>query len=353
MTSLKYTGEGLKNPVIITRKVKRGNKEVEVKETLQPYIPDPELVKAVNLAILIKRPLLLMGEPGCGKSILAKALAYELYHQNNEDGSIKQDYKNFYHEWNIKSSSKAKDGLYEFDAIQRLGDAQVLSSQKDLSETEFEQKINKQKYIQDRAMGLAIKKSTADNHRAILLIDEIDKADIDFPNDLLQELDKSEYVITETGELVRSIVEPIVIITSNAEKDLPDAFLRRCIYHYIKPLDKNILEMIIKRRFFSKETPNRELIEKALTQFLQIRDYLRENQMSVGKNVSTSELLDWFEAIKHYHQIKSDAQDLDADENKYLKDLIAELDKLGKDTTQIPFRQLLFKNWNTIVNFQK
>ena len=353
MTSLKYTGTGLMNPVTITRLVKRAGKKVEVRETLHPYIPDAELVKAVNLAILIKRPLLLMGEPGCGKSILAKALAYELYHQTNKNGSVKQDYKDFYHEWNIKSSSKAKDGLYEFDAIQRLGDAQVLSRNKDLTEEEFEEKIDKRKYIQDRAMGLALKNSTTENNRAILLIDEIDKADIDFPNDLLQELDKSEYVITETGELISSIAEPIVIITSNAEKDLPDAFLRRCIYHYIKPLDKNILELIVKRRFFSKETPNTELIEKALTQFLQIRTQLRENQMSVGKNVSTSELLDWFEAIKHYHQIKSGTTDFDKEENKYLKELIAELDKLGKDTTEIPFRQLLFKNWNTIINFQK
>lgn len=346
MTTLKFTGKALLDPV----RIKRPGKADEI---LHPYIPDPELVKAVNLAILIKRPLLLMGEPGCGKSLLAKSLAFELYHRWNEDQSTKQDYSEFYFEWNIKSTTKAKDGLYEFDAIQRLGDAQVLSSNQNISKEELDELLKKESYIYDRPMGEAMKNSTSEDNRAVLLIDEIDKADIDFPNDLLNELDRSEFVITETGQRIASPAEPIVIITSNAEKDLPDAFLRRCVYHYINPLSKEILEQIIQRRFFSEEDQNTELIEKALNQFLSIRDALRENQMSVGKNISTSELLDWFEALKHYHQIKSNLENGEQEDHPHLKELVQELENLGKGTASIPYRQLLFKNWNTIVNFQK
>jgi len=348
MSTLRYLGTKLLNPVSI-----KENGVDKPREKFHPYLPDPDLVKAVNLAILIKRPLLLMGEPGCGKSILAKALAYEIHHNQLDAAGNTKDFRDYFFEWNIKSSSKAQDGLYEFDAIRRLGEAQILS-QKNLSKEEFEKELEKDQYITLQPMGEAFVKSKDDTTRAVLLIDEIDKADIDFPNDLLNELDKSRFTIKETKKTIRSEAEPIVIITSNDEKDLPDAFLRRCVYHYIKPLKRSILEDIIKGRFFSKEPKNEELIKKALDQFITIRKHLRANKTSVGKNVSTSELLDWFEAIKHYHQITEKGTiNLEEEDNADLKNLITELKNLGSGVEAIPFQQVLFKNWNTLIHFEK
>jgi len=343
MSALRYLGTKLLKPVTIN-----ANGTDKPKESLHPYLPDPDLVKAVNLAILIKRPLLLMGEPGCGKSILAKALAYEIHHNQLDAAGNKKDFRDYYFEWNIKSSSKAQDGLYEFDAIRRLGEAQILS-QRNLAKAEFEKELEKDQYITLQPMGEAFIKSKDESTRAVLLIDEIDKADIDFPNDLLNELDKSRFTIKETQKLVSSEAEPIVIITSNEEKDLPDAFLRRCVFHYIKPLDRPILEMIIKGRFFSKDPENKDLIQKALDKFIAIRKHLRENKTSVGKNVSTSELLDWFEAIKHYHDLNEKGG------NDEVKNLLAELESLKeeKNLAAIPFQQVLFKNWNTLIHFEK
>lgn len=338
MTHLKYTGQGLIDP----KNIQRANFP---KETLHPYIVGPELIKAVNLAILLQRPLLLMGEPGCGKSRLAEAVAYELFHQEDETGKISQDYKDSYFEWNIKSSSKAKDGLYQYDAIQRLGDAQVF-------EKDERAKLDKSNYIELGPMGAAIKSSTSINKRCVLLIDEIDKADLDFPNDLLNELDKGRFTITETRKSVSGKEKPIVFITSNAEKPLPDAFLRRCLFHYIEPLDKLILSSIIEHRFYSEEkSPNTELITRAVNEFIKIRKELKQKELSVGKNVSTSELLDWFEAIKHY------ATDLETNDTRSitdeLKQLIEEVDNLGKEGRSIPFQQILFKNRSTLINFHK
>ncbi|MEL6926297.1 MAG: AAA family ATPase, partial [Bacteroidota bacterium] len=171
MSQLRYTGEKLRFP----KNIKRGKGKKATVETLHPYHPDPELVKAVNLAILIRRPLLLMGEPGCGKSILAKALAYELHHEEatkqSDEVIIKKDYDDYYYEWKIKSSSKAVDGLYEFDAIERLGKAQLLSQQKDLTEADFKGKLAAKEFVTRKDMGLAIEKSTTESNRAVLLID--------------------------------------------------------------------------------------------------------------------------------------------------------------------------------------
>ncbi|MCO6489779.1 MAG: MoxR family ATPase, partial [Phaeodactylibacter sp.] len=323
---------------------------------IQPYRPDAALVQAVNLSILLRRPLLVMGAPGCGKSKLAQAVAYELYH-GREKGGEPQNYRDWYREWHIKSSSKAKDGLYEFDAIRRLADAQALSmlaSHKgsapptlEEAKKEMEKNLSKKDYVELRELGQAIEKTESAQWRAVLLIDEIDKADIDFPNDLLNELDKSEFKITETGETVSSAVPPIVIITSNAEKPLPDAFLRRCLFHFIKPLDRGILKEIIERRFYSTGSErDDELVDRALNQFLQVRKELEDNKVTLGKGVSTSELLDWFEAVKFYSEKKSDEE-----KSQLLESMIADLEKLGKGAREVPFHQALFKNKNTLFNF--
>lgn len=313
----KYTGEKLANPVSLTHD--------KVVEEINPYIPNQELIKAVNLALLLERPLLLMGQPGCGKSKLAQAVAYELY---------QEDYRSMYFEWNITSASKAKDGLYEYDAIQRLGDSQTMAVD-----------INKKNYIYDRALGAAIKKSVAPDRRAILLIDEIDKADIDFPNDLLNEIDKASYLVKETGEVVKASYKPIIFITSNAEKNLSDAFLRRCLFHYIEPLSDTILKEIINRRFFNNEPNKKEiaLIEIAVVQFVQIRAELKK--VLGEKNVSTSELLDWFAALNYYHKNTKG-------KDKVTGKMIGELTALGKNIHDIPFKQALFKNWNSLMHFE-
>lgn len=320
-----YKGTALNKP----KTINRGDTE----EKLFPYIANEELIKSVNLAILLERPLLLMGEPGCGKSRLAQAVAYELYHNEG-----KQDYKDFYEEWNIKSSSAAKDGLYIYDAIERLGDSQIEG--KDL---------DKKSYVEKREMGLAIEKSVARNKRVILLIDEIDKADIDFPNDLLNELDKGQFTIPETGETITAKVKPIVFITSNGEKDLPDAFLRRCLFHYIDPLNETILKSIIDRRFYADTTKDEDLVNRAIEQFIAIRSKIKQLDKSVGKNVSTSELLDWFEALKYYSELTTKEEETD----EALQVLIKDLDKLGKGTTSIPFKQILFKNLSTFIKFDE
>lgn len=316
-----YTGEKLAQ----TATIKRTDGP---EEKINPYIPEPDLIQAVNLAILLERPLLLMGQPGCGKSKLAQAVAYELYHKEGV-----QDYKDLYFEWNITSASKAKDGLYEYDAIQRLGDAQIKGRRN----------LNKRKYIYDRPMGSAIKKSVAADKRAVLLIDEIDKADIDFPNDLLNEIDKSAYVIKETNQTIVTKHKPIIFITSNAEKDLPDAFLRRCLFHHIEPLKQETLEQIIERRFYKKKPTEiqAKLIDDAIRQFIQIRKELKK--VLGEKNVSTSELLDWFAALKYY----SESDNTDATTKK----MVAKLESVGKDIQEIPFQQALLKNLPSLMYF--
>lgn len=225
------------------------------------YIAAPELMQAVDVAIALEKPLLIKGEPGTGKTMLAEAI---------KDALGKKLYI-----WNIKSTTKAQDGLYTYDTVQRLYDSQFgVEGVDDIK-----------KYIKLGKLGEAFK----EEEQVILLIDEIDKADLEFPNDLLWELDKMEFYIHETGETVKAKTRPIVIITSNAEKELPDAFLRRCIFHYIAFPDKAQMEEIVHAHF---ENLEENLMKEAMDTFYWVRS-LRD----VRKKPSTSELIDWIRAL--------------------------------------------------------
>ena len=227
----------------------------------EEYIASDELIRSVNIAAALKKPLLLQGEPGTGKTMLAEAIAKSL----GMELLI----------WNIKSTTRAQDGLYVYDTVQRLYDSQF--------GTEGVNDIGK--YIRLGKLGEAFKREK----QTVLLIDEIDKADVEFPNDLLWELDKMEFYIPETGETVKATVRPIVIITSNAEKELPDAFLRRCIFHYIAFPDASMMERIIKAHYPDLE---QKLIDGVLEAFYKIRDI-----RGLQKKPSTSEVLDWIQAL--------------------------------------------------------
>ena len=227
----------------------------------EEYIASDELIRSVNIAAALKKPLLLKGEPGTGKTMLAEAIAKSL----GMELLI----------WNIKSTTSAQDGLYVYDTVQRLYDSQF--------GTEGVNDIGK--YIRLGKLGEAFKREK----QTVLLIDEIDKADLEFPNDLLWELDKMEFYIPETGETVKATVRPIVIITSNAEKELPDAFLRRCIFHYIAFPDASMMERIIKAHYPDLE---QKLIDGVLEAFYKIRDI-----RGLQKKPSTSEVLDWIQAL--------------------------------------------------------
>ena len=225
------------------------------------YVVTNELMNAVNVSIALEKPLLIKGEPGTGKTMLAEAIADAL----DMELII----------WGIKSTTKAQEGLYVYDTVQRLYDSQFGEGNvSDISQ-----------YIKLGKLGEAF---TSDK-QVVLLIDEIDKADLEFPNDLLWELDKMEFYINETKETVKTKHRPIVIITSNAEKELPDAFLRRCIFHYIEFPNKEKMEEIVKVHFGDID---RKLSEKALEAFYELR-----GMDDLQKKPSTSELLDWIQAL--------------------------------------------------------
>ena len=226
------------------------------------YVASEELMASVNIAMALKKPLLIKGEPGTGKTMLAEAVAKSL----GKRLII----------WNIKSTTKAQEGLYVYDTVQRLYDSQFGNEGVD----------NIAKYVKLGKLGEAF----SSDEQVILLIDEIDKADLEFPNDLLWELDKMEFYIPETKETVKAKQRPIVIITSNAEKELPDAFLRRCIFHYIDFPDQELMEEIVKVHF-----PNVEdnLLKNAMDVFYNIRS-IRD----IRKKPSTSELIDWINALQ-------------------------------------------------------
>ncbi|MBQ1407185.1 MAG: MoxR family ATPase [Eubacterium sp.] len=225
------------------------------------YVASKELMNAVNIAMTLKKPLLIKGEPGTGKTVLAKAISEALGKELIT--------------WNIKSTTKAQDGLYVYDVVQRLYDSQFGGhGVDDISH-----------YIKMGKLGEAF---LADE-QVVLLIDEIDKADLEFPNDLLWELDRMEFYIPETKQTIAAKERPIVIITSNAEKELPDAFLRRCIFHYIEFPDEEAMKQILDVHF--DDLPG-DLIRHALKAFYWIRTLPQ-----IEKKPSTSELLDWLVAL--------------------------------------------------------
>ncbi|APX11277.1 AAA family ATPase [Tateyamaria omphalii] len=225
------------------------------------YVATDDLTIAVNAAVTLERPLLVKGEPGTGKTELAKQVARGLGLRLIE--------------WNIKSTTRAQQGLYEYDAVSRLRDSQ-------LGEDKVHDVGN---YIKKGKLWEAFEA----DEKVVLLIDEIDKADIEFPNDLLQELDKMEFFVYETGATIQARQRPVVIITSNNEKELPDAFLRRCFFHYIRFPDMDTMKQIVAVHHPGiKES----LLATALTQFFEIRD-----QQGLKKKPSTSEVLDWLKLL--------------------------------------------------------
>jgi MoxR-like ATPase len=226
------------------------------------YLVTPDLRDAVNVACALEKPLLIRGEPGTGKTVLAEAIA------ENLDKPLLT--------WNIKSTTKAQEGLYVYDTVQRLNDARF--GDRDTSDIG--------RYIKLGPLGLALRAQ----ERVVLLIDEIDKADMEFPNDLLHELDRMSFAILETGEQVTAEHRPIVVITSNNEKELPDAFLRRCVFHYIEFPDKNSMIDIVRVHHPDVEE---ELLRQVLLRFYWLRDL-----PEIRKRPSTSELIDWIAALR-------------------------------------------------------
>lgn len=225
------------------------------------YVASEELMRAVNIAVALEKPLLIKGEPGTGKTMLAQSVAKAL----GKKLVI----------WNIKSTTKAQDGLYVYDVVQRLYDGQFGNTGVD----------DVAKYVKLGKLGEAF----SDDEQVILLIDEIDKADIEFPNDLLWELDRMEFYIPETGETIKAKQRPIVIITSNAEKELPDAFLRRCIFHYIEFPNEELMREIVKVHF-------PDIDENVLAQVTAVFYYVRSLK-EIQKKPSTSEIIDWIQAL--------------------------------------------------------
>ena len=225
------------------------------------YIASDELKTAVNAAIALERPLLIKGEPGTGKTLLAQEIA----------GSLGAPMIS----WHIKSTTRAQQGLYEYDAVSRLRDSQLGDAR--VSDI--------RNYIRRGKLWEAF---TAPE-RPVLLIDEIDKADIEFPNDLLLELDRMEFFVYETGETVKAVRRPIVVITSNNEKELPDAFLRRCFFHYIRFPDAETMHRIVESHYPGLQP---RLIEEALRQFFAVRE-----TPGLKKKPTTSELLDWIKLL--------------------------------------------------------
>ena len=268
------------------------------------YISTSDLTVAVNASIALEKPLLVKGEPGTGKTELAKQISTSL------DLEII--------EWSIKSTTKAQQGLYEYDAVSRLRDSQLGNTVKKV-----------EKYIKKGKLWISFETK----NKSVLLIDEIDKADIEFPNDLLQELDKMEFHVYETGQLVKAKHRPIVIITSNNEKELPEAFLRRCFFHYIQFPELETLKKIVKVHF---PEIKKSLLNSALQTFFEIRE-----TPGLKKKPSTSEALDWIKLLL--------IEDLDpSDLKSNNKDLLPKLHgALIKNEQDIQlFEQLAFMSRN-------
>ena len=268
------------------------------------YIATDDLMMAVNAAVTLARPLLIKGEPGTGKTQLAQEIARAL----NKP----------LHEWHIKSTSKAQQGLYEYDAVSRLRDSQL-----------GDQRVHDiGNYIVKGKLWEAFESDT----QPVLLIDEIDKADIEFPNDLLRELDRMEFYVYETRELVKAKHRPIIVITSNNEKELPDAFLRRCFFHYIRFPDEETMTRIVDVHYPGLR---RDLLAEALTSFFRLRE-----TPGLRKKPSTSELLDWIKLLVA-EQIPPEALRSN-DPKKSLPPLYGALLKNEQDVHL--FEQLVFLN---------
>jgi len=230
-------------------------------ESTESYIVTEELGLAVNAAVTLQRPLLIKGEPGTGKTLLAEQVA--------------ESFGTELLTWHIKSTTKAQQGLYEYDAVSRLRDSQLGD----------ERVKHIKNYIRKGKLWEAFER----DERVVLLIDEIDKADIEFPNDLLQELDRMEFFVYETGETIKAKQRPIVIITSNNEKELPDAFLRRCFFHYIDFPDRETMQAIVDVHF---PAVKQDLVKEALEIFFDVRKV-----PGMKKKPSTSELIDWLKLL--------------------------------------------------------
>ena len=268
-------------------------------EGTENYIATEDLKVAVNAAVALERPLLIKGEPGTGKTVLAYEIANALGAELIT--------------WHIKSTTKATMGLYEYDAVTRLRDSQL-----------GEERVKDVKnYIKKGKLWEAFTSSK----RPVLLIDEIDKADIEFPNDLLQELDRMEFYVYETNETIKAKVRPIVIITSNNEKELPDAFLRRCFFHYIRFPDRETMQKIIEVHFPGIK---KRLMDEALRLFFEVREV-----PGIKKKPSTSELLDWLKLLM--------VEDIDAEALK------------EKDPTKLipPLHGALLKNEQDVHLFER
>ena len=230
-------------------------------QSTETYVAPEDLTVAVNAAVALERPLLVKGEPGTGKTELARQVAASLGLPMVE--------------WNIKSTTKAQQGLYEYDAVSRLRDSQLGDARVG----------DVRNYIRKGKLWNAFEAPG----KVVLLIDEIDKADIEFPTDLLQELDRMEFHVYETGDTIRAVHRPVVIITSNNEKELPDAFLRRCFFHYIRFPDPEVMKQIVQVHFPEIKA---SLLSTALTQFYDVRE-----TPGLKKKPSTSEILDWLKLL--------------------------------------------------------
>ncbi len=274
---------------------------------IDPYLPGEKLVKAVKLAQILNRPLLIKGEPGCGKTRLAQAVAYELFSDL---------YKNFYFEWHVKSNSKAQEGLYIVNNLKRLHDANL--RKKTSLDIKFDAGSYKGDYLELGPLGKAFAlTNTMDQNfpPPVVLIDEIDKADIDFPNDLLLELDQMKFSIPEsnngTGNPIEIVAnkskKPLIIITSNDEKPLPAAFLRRCLFHFIDFPNPQMLQQIVEAKFPELK---QNLAKAATGLFDALRTEIK-NAGTATKNISTSELLDWVKLIEYHQELPGSALDND------------------------------------------
>jgi MoxR-like ATPase len=286
---------------------------------IDPYDTSDELKEAVNLAILLKQPLLLMGEPGSGKTKLAEAVAAELHGKK---------WKEHYFRWDVKSTSKARDGLYQYDALGRLYDAS----------SDDPRAKSAANYITYGQFGKALTEPQNGTIPNILLIDEVDKADIDFPNDLLLEIERREFYISETDEKVTKKSDVLLFITSNRERELPAAFLRRCLYHFINFPRHDQLVSIINNKFSKEEGDT--LVNNAVNLFLDLRTRIEGQFSENEKKPATSELIEWFRVIDHY--ASKGKSTLGERQNAYI-DIVKTYEKGSLDKMQIPFRQALLK----------